>query len=194
MMKHSVKELIELCYHYYPYGVGDDDPRYKDTEEHRRLVTACRRAGAAESPWRPMINHRLEARFPGLSVRNLSLHLPAGEHDGGYAGRLYLQPPGPEENFDSLEFRVSFLAPYYYLYSWRIPDRERGGERYEAYFDLLPEEQPYARGIIEEIEATFPGYEPMPREVGDAIVPGVVAGLKRMGEATLYHCLFTDQY
>ncbi len=188
-MKHSAQELIELCYRYYPRGVSDDDPRYKNTEEYQRLATARRQAGASEEErWRPMLR-RLRARFPAFIVQGLSMHLPTGDYDGGYSGQLYLHDPMPEGSADSLEFRVSFLAPYYFLFSSRLPE---GGQRYEHHLDLLPDEEPYARAIVEEIEAAFPGYAPMQPEVGHVVVPDVVAGFRRMGEATLYHCLFAD--
>ncbi len=188
-MSHSVAKLIELCYRYYPRSLSDDDPRYKDTEEHRCLVAARRTAGANEEErWRPMLR-RINARFPSPGVQNLSLHLPTGSCDGGYSGRLWLHALRPEGSADSLEFHVSFLAPYYFLFSSRLPE---GGQRYEQQVALLPKEEPYARAVVEEIEATFPGYEPMPPEVGNVVVPDVVAGNKGMGEATLYHCLFTD--
>jgi hypothetical protein len=32
----------------------------------------------------------------------------------------------------------------------------------------------------------------MPPEIGHVIVPDVVAGTKNIGQATLFHCLFTD--
>jgi hypothetical protein len=45
---------------------------------------------------------------------------------------------------------------------------------------------------MEEIAVVFPGYEPMPPELGNQIVPDVVAGNQPMGKTTIYHCLFSD--
>jgi hypothetical protein len=47
--------------------------------------------------------------------------------------------------------------------------------------------------IAQEIEATY-GYEPMPPEVGRVIVSDVETGGRLFGEATLYHCLFSDVF
>ncbi len=59
-------------------------------------------------------------------------------------------------------------------------------------FEISPADEPFAKAIAEEIEATFPGHEPMPPEVGLTIVPDVVAGRGWFGEATLFGCLFSD--
>jgi hypothetical protein len=56
-------------------------------------------------------------------------------------------------------------------------------------FELPPDEQPYAAGIAQEIEATW-GYERMPPEVGNVVVPDVATNLRRFGEARLYDWLF----
>jgi len=56
---------------------------------------------------------------------------------------------------------------------------------------LLPEEQPYASAVVEEIQASFLGYEFLPPEVG-SVVPDIGANLKREGEVTLYNAPFTD--
>ncbi|WP_437294638.1 hypothetical protein [Sorangium sp. So ce426] len=60
-------------------------------------------------------------------------------------------------------------------------------------FDLSPDEQPYAAVIAQEIEATW-GYERMPPEVGNVVVPDVATNLRRLGEARLYDCLFSDAW
>jgi hypothetical protein len=51
---------------------------------------------------------------------------------------------------------------------------------------------PFAKGIVEEIEAAFAGHLPMPPEMGQVIVPEV-SELHDFGETTLFDCLFTDQ-
>lgn len=64
----------------------------------------------------------------------------------------------------------------------------------QARFDLSPDELPFAKAIAEEIEATFPGHEPIPPEVGLTVVPEVQAGNKLFGEATIFTCLFSDNW
>jgi hypothetical protein len=105
---------------------------------------------------------------------------------------------GPKERNSELGLLVSFLVPCYVIYSSRFVylDQREGGldTRHEVRFELSPEEQPYAQALVEEIEATFGSYEPMPPEIGNIVVPEVVTSLHVMGEATLFHCLFTDNW
>lgn len=61
-------------------------------------------------------------------------------------------------------------------------------------FTLSPDEEPFARAIAEEIEVTFPRCEPIPPEVGLTVVPGVEAGSRSFGEATIFTCLFSDNW
>ncbi|AUX34113.1 uncharacterized protein SOCE836_062810 [Sorangium cellulosum] len=60
-------------------------------------------------------------------------------------------------------------------------------------FDLPPDEQPYATWIARDIELTW-GYERMPPLVGELIVPDVATDSRSLGEATLYDCLFSDNW
>lgn len=61
-------------------------------------------------------------------------------------------------------------------------------------FELSADEDLFARGITEEIEATFPGHKPIWPEVGLTVVPEVEAGNKAFGEATIFTCLFSDDW
>lgn len=61
-------------------------------------------------------------------------------------------------------------------------------------FEFSAAEEPFARGIAEEIETTFPGHEPISPEVGLTVVPEVEAGNKTFGEATIFTCLFADEW
>jgi hypothetical protein len=55
------------------------------------------------------------------------------------------------------------------------------------------DDQAYWDAIVPEIEATF-GCERMPPEVGRVVVPDVATNLRMLGQATLYDCLFSDQW
>lgn len=206
-MRHSINELLEIVYQYYPRDMWTPEvgykPGYDDTEEHRRLVAARLRAYAEGQPWLTMLAH-LNARFP-KGIQNRSLHLHGGDCDACYSGWLWIhsQTPGHEKYqwTHCLGFLVSFLVPYYLLYSsrWTLLDElnEEGEpkKRRETRLELSPDEQPYARALEEEITANFGNhYAPMPPDVGKIIVPDVVPGLRILGEATLYDCLFSDAW
>ena len=174
-------ELLDVVYRFYPRGVlpyarihvPPGEPFYDDTEEHLRLMEAANRGRAEYPTWKAMIR-RLGDRY---GLQNESIHLLAGGVDSAYSARIYrpkdLEPAAPLRRRASLSFLVSFLGPYY-----GIHDR---GE---------PDEKPAA--IAAEIEATYPGYQQIPPELGDELVPDVSMPVGLMGEATIYVCLFSD--
>jgi hypothetical protein len=243
-MKHSIEELIDVVYRYYPRGVSWEDPGHMQTEEHRRLVDARRRAGADCDRWLGMVR-RLREQFPENGVDNFSVHLVTG-YGACYSGSLYL-PATTGEHWHTVGFKVSILAPYYIVYSERVVDDlaeierrkarratppryahffihdtmyilpawivklvpacfrnpgwlepppetpEMQPRRQDLSFDLSPEEQPYAAWIAQDIEATW-GYERMPPDVGKVKVPGVATDGRLLGTATLYDCLFAENW
>ena len=238
LMKHSVAELMDVVYSYYPRGLLTNDPRYNESQEYRRLVDARRQAGAHNAPWNDFLG-RLCARFPGNVVQNRSLHLPTGGWDACYSGRIDL-PTSPGEYHHTVGFMVSFLIPYYVIYSSRIvddlaeidrikarrakPPRHVGvsvpnvpdtmfilpaglvkpefidppppieARRNDINFDFSPDEQPFAAWLAHDIEATWPGHERMPPEIGNVSVSGVASKFGNFGEARLYDCLFSDDW
>jgi hypothetical protein len=221
-LKHSIEELLAVVYLHYPRGIRGDDPRYHETDEHRRLVAARRAAGDDAEPWRAMLR-RLGARFPECAAQNGSLHLPTGDYDAGYVGALFRNTPPQGEHSHNVAFVVSFLGPYYFVYSSRIvddPEKLRalaGSSTFEFVngvevpaaktqeklrkqarrqvlsFDLSAADQPYAEWISREIETTFGG-ERMPPEIGNVLVPDVATNNRPLGEARLYDCLLSDEW
>ncbi|WP_437606802.1 hypothetical protein WMF20_38555 [Sorangium sp. So ce834] len=132
-MKHSVRELLDVVYRYYPCGIDGieqaDIQRYKETEEYGRLVAARRRA-AADERW-PALLRRIEERFPDSPVMNDSLHLPTGSLDACYSFSFSL--PGAA-NGRTLWFKISFLVPYYIVYGYRLVQFVRQPERFRVVF------------------------------------------------------------
>jgi hypothetical protein len=163
----TLSDLLQVVYRFYPRGLYCTDESYKTTEEHFRYREAGRRAVAAYPTWKAMLG-RLEARCP---VFNDSLVM-AGRYreDGRYgsAYSAYLERPGR-----TLEFHVSILGPYYGIYRTSAPGEEAA-----------------ALDLVREIESTFPGYEEIPPELGDEVVPDVVS----LGTTTIYHCLLSDRW
>ncbi|XXT21530.1 hypothetical protein WME94_08195 [Sorangium sp. So ce429] len=116
-MRCSTQELLGVVYKYYPRGIDlvddVDIQRYKESEEYSRIV-AARRCAAADERW-PALLSRIEERFPSSVVVNDSFHLPAGSLDASYSFSVSL--PGATDS-QTLWFHVSFLVPYYLVYSW----------------------------------------------------------------------------
>ena len=171
-MKGPRSELLDVVYRFYPRGVlpfariyaPPDEPFYDDTEEHCRLVDAASRGRAEYPTWEAMIR-RVGDRY---RLQNESLSLLSGGVDPAYSARIWLTDE------TALSFHVSLLGPYYGIH-----------------FPGIPEEEPVAREIAREIEATYPGYQPIPPELQDEVVPDVTMVAVSMGEATIGMLLFS---
>lgn len=216
----ELERLRALVYRYYPRDRPDWDSGPDDTDEHRRLVEARKRAGRDDAAFRALLD-RLARRFPDLSVQNNSLHLPTGGWDACYSALLWL-PPRAGETDHALGLLLSFIAPLFVIYSSSQlagspapaagpaptdaaefgPDFmimratpavvEPPAPRHEVRYSFSPDEAPFASALAAEVQSVFPGWTALPPEIGLTVVPDVVAGNRGPGEATLYDCLFTD--
>ena len=187
-MKHTTEQLIEAVYQFYPIGMSDLDPAYEQSEAHQRLVRA-RRAGAADPRWEAMLE-RLRARFPESLVEDWT-HLVPQNVDAAHRVRLLVPPIGPAA-MHAVVGLASVLAPYYAIYSSRVGRvGAHGATPPDLRWAPTDDEAAYWQALAGELESTF-GHEPLPHEIGELVVPDVVAGNRARGEATLYDCLFTD--
>lgn len=159
-------ELLEVVYRFYPRGLPSHDPLYDATEERRRLVAAARRGALAYPTWEVLIS-RLADRY---NLQNESLSLLAGWVEPAYSARIYL--PGDA----TLGLHVCALGPYYGVH----PSGAAGEASAAAACD-----------VAREIEGAYPGYAPIPPELGNEVVPDVEMDGVLFGEATIYICLFS---
>lgn len=173
-------DLLDLVYRFYPRGVHNfarihvppDEIFYDDTAEHQRLVDAANRGRAEYTKWKAMID-RLGDRY---DLQNEAMFLFAGGVTPAYSARIYrpkdFEPVPAYSTRASLSFHVSLLGPYYGIHDMGEPD-----------------EKPAA--IAAEIEATYPGYQQIPPEIGNELVPEIEPDGAFMGEATIYVSLFS---
>jgi hypothetical protein len=161
------EELLEVVYRFHPRGLDLDGYGYDQTEERQRQRDAVRRAVAEAPTWKAMLR-RLRARYGPLTDQ--SGHLLSGRYDPAYSADIYV--PG-----HSVGFCVCVLGPYY-----GIKRTGAAGEE-AAVLDLA-----------REIEATYTGYQAIPPELGDEVVPDVALDSKGFGRATIYHCLLSDAW
>jgi hypothetical protein len=174
-MKPTLDELLDVVYRFYPRKmlnipreyVPPGELAYVDTEEHRCLVEAANRGRAEYPTWKAM-TRRLGDRY---GLHDLSLHILAGGTDPAYSAGLWITDK------ITLTFHVSLLGPYYGIH---LPG--------------IPEEVPVAREIAREIEATYPGYQRIPPELGDVVVPELYKPSAYFGVATIYLCLFSHYW
>jgi hypothetical protein len=120
-MKHSVDDLLHVVYQHYPRTIPRISALYEDSEEHRRLRSARQRASADTERWRAMLR-RLGEAFPECEVFDETSVFESGA--GHCCWLLLPQPPSDERPvvlgaIRALPFLVSFLVPYYVVYSTR---------------------------------------------------------------------------
>ncbi len=109
---------------------------------------------------------RLRARFGPLMDQ--SILLLYGDYDPAWSANIFI--PG-----HAVGFCVCVLGPYY------------GIKRTGAAGEELA-----ALDLAREIEATYPGYKPIPPELGEEGVPDVALDSKDFGTATISNCLLSD--
>lgn len=204
-MKHSIPELVNLAYTLFPRGMQGDEPDYEQTPEVLRQAAAHAGASRQYATWRGLLR-KLEGRFPedrfpGVAVHDQSLYL---QDPGGtvwarcFTGELWLPARSPGAKNRTLRFLVSFVVPCYVVFRWCNELRERAAGTLDPQsatsFELSPDESAFAKVIIEEIELAYPGYAPIPPEVGRTVIPDIVTERKRFGEAEIFGCFFSDDW
>jgi hypothetical protein len=120
-MKHQLRDLLQVVYQHYPRATSRISALYEESEEHHRLRAARQRASADPETWRAMLR-RLGEAFPECEVIE---ETSAFESGAGRSCWLVLpQPPSDQRQavlgaVHALAFLVSFLLPYYVVYSTR---------------------------------------------------------------------------
>ncbi len=192
-MKHSIPELIEVARHYFPEGYWPDG--YEASVEYQRRAEAHRRASVEYGLWRSMLR-RLSQRLPNVEIRNESIRFEATAAtpvDRCFAGTIELPPRTVHEQNHRLGFRVSFVVPYYFIYSTHQVTGTIGFD-FCTTFEFAADEADFVTSIEQEIRGTFPLHAKMTPDVGMVIVPNVATTLRIPGEATIYDCLFSDHW
>jgi hypothetical protein len=190
----TTEELIAIALTYHAQDKGETGPERNQNPETERKREAHVRACAKYNDWMAMLQ-RLQQRFPDRKVENRSLFRQGPKtsvYDLAYSGRLSLPVRGAKEQYRYLGFMASIVVPCYVIYDCARLDRT--GNVWDIRLQLAADELALATEVGRELEIAFPGYAPMPAEVGTAIVPGVRTSVKRPGEATVYDCLMSDEW
>lgn len=193
-MTHTVEQLVNIGLNYHPHDKGETGPEKYNNPETERRRTAHLQARAKYGDWAAMLR-RLEARFPDRQVANRSIFRQGPEPFGAdlaYSGTLSLPVRSAKEQYRYLGFMASIVVPYYALYDCARLDRM--DDVWDVRYQLGLDEQALAAEVGRELEIAFPGYSLMPEALGRAIVPGVRTAVKVPGEATIYDCLFSDDW
>jgi hypothetical protein len=167
----NLPELQEVVYRFHTRGPFTTTG-YDETPEFRRRMDATLCARSEYPKWKAMVR-RLGTRY---KVWDLSVHLLSVR--AATAHTLIVWIPGKEAEVDplrtasGLSCKVSILGPYYVVCHRDIPGAE-----------------PVAQDVAREIEATYGGYQPIPPELGNVVVPDIALDTVASGEATIYDCL-----
>ena len=182
--------LVRLVHRYYPAGIENYDPRYKESEEGQRLQ-ALIDAQMREAPlaWKDFIQ-RLRVEFADCSIWDSTIPW----HDPCYSVRV--SNPGfvtGDLVFDEVVGLVSTLAPVYALYASHtdrasLPERT-SWLRFPPFPSRLQGHEAKLAGLI---ESTF-GYTRLSNDILLIPVPDLVPSTANyvLGEALLIDCLFT---
>lgn len=192
-MNHTVEQLIVLAQSYHAQDDARTEAQGGEQPEELRRRAAHVQACASFGEWIAMLR-RLEGRFPGQRIDNRSLFRQSpttSVYDLAYSGALHVPVRGADESYRYIGFMASIVVPYYVVYD--LARLASGDVYWRIGFDLA-EDQEVTSELRRALEATFSGYSPMPQDVGQAIVPGVRTSVKRPGEATVFDCLFSDDW
>jgi hypothetical protein len=181
--------LVQLVHRYYPAGLRNDDPRYKDSEEGQRL-TRLVHANVEPSPTWKDFTQRLREEFPDCDIWDTTIPW----HDPCYSVRV--SQPGFEigsPRYDSVVCLLSQLAPVYALYASELenvsPTERKGWFGFPPFPPEFQEREAKLAGLI---ESTF-GFTRLSNDILFTPVPDLVPRTANygLGEAQLIDCLFT---
>jgi len=181
--------LVQLVHRYYPAGLENYDPRYKESEEAQRLRALLETHVGGTPAWKDFIQ-RLEREFADCSIWDSTIP----RHDPCYSVRV--SNPGfvtGDLVFDKVVGLVSTLAPVYAIYASHTDKASLPERKSWLRFPPFPSRlQPIEAKLAGLIESTF-GYTRLPNDILLIPVPDLVPSTANyvLGEALLIDCLFT---
>jgi hypothetical protein len=163
----TLAELLEVVYQYHPRGIDCSALGYRDTLEFQRQRAVKPRAVAGYPMWKALLG-RLRLRYPvgNDAARILDRTWLNGSH-------CYDPDPAYAGDITIPGYRIGF---------------------YVIRLIGAAGEEPAVRDLAREIEAAFPGYELIPPELGEEVVPEVSTSERWFGEATIYACLLSEAW
>ncbi len=180
--------LVHLVHCYYPPGIEDYDPRYRESEEYQRL-TRLLLANQQPSPTWKRFTAKVVETFPDCYIWDATVPM----HEPCNIVRVSL--PGFVEGaprYDSVVVLRSQLAPVYALYASHYEDRSVGGNSWWRFAPFPPEYQAHEAKLAALIESTL-GFTRLSPETVLTPVPDLVpnTGNLALGRARLVDCLLS---
>jgi hypothetical protein len=181
--------LVRLVHCYYPPGVETYEPRYKESEESRRLSRLMLAHQQPSPTWKGFTGKVVEA-FPGCHIWDMTVPLLEP------CNIIRVSLPGFVEGgspYDSVVGLLSRLAPVYALYASHYTNRlSGGGEAWWRFAPFPPEYQAHEAKLAALIETTL-GFTRLSPKALLTPVPDLVpsSGNSILGETVLADCIFT---
>ncbi|HEX8823490.1 MAG TPA: hypothetical protein VF794_26440 [Archangium sp.] len=181
--------LVQLVHRYYPAGIDNEDPRYKESEEGQRLQALIEAHVGGTPAWTNFIQ-RLRREFADCSIWDARIPW----HDPCYSARVSNSGfVTGDPIYDEVVCLLSTLAPVYAIYTSHT-DRTDSPENkcWLRFPPLPPEVQSHEAKLAGLIESTF-GFTRLPNDILFIPVPDLVPRSANygLGEALLVDCLFT---
>lgn len=184
----SAESLIKLVHRYYPSRLYEDDPRYRQSEEYKRLVAAKQAAMKDDAAWQGFLQ-RVREQLPDC----LQWDLQALRYDPSRHVRVYLPGTRVEQREKKcVVVYVSILAPVHFLHASQEVELDEERSRSEALLPPLPPELQPLEGSLDAIARESFGSVRLSKEVLCTRVPDLQVGHADLGKATLLDCLFSD--
>jgi hypothetical protein len=190
-------EILRTIYRFYPRKLPYDSDGYQQSEERRRLLQLREQHAKAETGERFL--SRLKEAFPEYAVvdwTNLS-------DSQCYEYKILLHAGQPILDDDLELIRalggkrrdlclfISILGSYWFFV---VDETTYDEETDEWKFQLGSEEDQDIEQAVHRLKQVMKseGYLEVPREIARLAVPDVETEMQELGEATVFHCLFTD--
>ncbi len=180
--------LVQLVRCYYPSGLCNDDPGYRESEESQRL-TRLILANVQPSPTWKGFTRRVVQEFPDCNIWDTTVpyHEPCNSVRVSLPGFM---PDAPR--YDCVVGLLSQLAPVYALYASHTDKSLPGADYWLRFPPFPPEFQAHEAKLAGLIESTL-GFTRLSNDILFTPVPDLVprAANYGLGEARLIDCLFT---
>lgn len=178
--------LVRLVHCYFPFGICNDDPRYRESEEGQRL-TRLLQANEQPSPTWKDFTRRVAHEFPDCKIWDTTVPW----HEPCNSIRLSLPGSGGPRD-DCIVGLLSQLAPVYALYASHTDKSLPGADYWLCFPPFPPEFQAHETKLAGLIESTL-GFSRLPNATVFTPVPDLVPRSANygLGKAQLIDCLFT---
>ena len=180
--------LVSLVHCYYPSGLRNDEPRYRESEEGQRL-TQLLQANEQPSPTWKDFTRRVVQEFSDCYIWDTTVPW----HEPSHSIRVSLPgfvSGGPRD--DCVVGLLSQLAPVYALYASHTDKSLPGADYWLRFPPFPPEFQAHEAKLAGLIESTL-GFTRLSNDTLFTPVPDLVPRSANygLGKAQLIDCLFT---